>query len=822
EELKRLGHGGEGGLLSVWLDKVGRDHRNLVPFYEHADLELLDRVYVQLELRPEERLLRGGEEMALGLGQRQLAITDLLALERAEHAWLTQRWVVRGDPGAGKSTLLRHLAAKLAGDPKRRWVPVVESLPRLMRKPEWLLDRIEREMRKTGEAVQGMAAALDREGQEGRLLLLLDGLDEVPREEREDAEALLRQLSARWPKTPLVVTSRPIGYRRPGSEFVELELLPFDDAQRQEFLARWFGRRSGTSDEDRATGVMAVLRSDAGLWDLSGNPLYLTLMALLFEEDKEPERNRATLYDQVFELLLEGRHRPAGQPIDAKKAVYQVLRQLAFDMTADNRDAEPKSEIEARLLKEEYDPLCAPLRRVPSWQRSLGPFLDDLSEKVGILGPHDGPAADWRYWHRTFREALAAEQLAEDLRSGGEASILERARSVAGDESRWAEPFALLVGRVEDPDTLVTSLVETNRALGLRAVATAQRLGDDTLRAVLNLTDEWEKRSEVYREIPALLDDPERALALVDRLRQRTSDGNDLFFLDETVTAVGKRWPEAARLVTELHERFFDHLQAPQEDLFGRIETRDGQVELWREIPAGESWIGAAEGEEDHDDERPRHRVAITQPFRMAAVPVTNAQYAAFDPTHRWYEWPGVSREELARYPLVEVTWYAATAFCRWLSTHFLGARLPIEEEWEVACRAGTETRYWSGDEEKDLKRVAWYAENSEGGTHRVGEKPANAWGLYDVHGNVWEWTASPWDEERYKGREGKVHLLDPATPADVAGGPRVGRVVRGGSCRFTARWCRSACRDSRGPGLEFWDQGFRVLLSFAPSRPSI
>jgi predicted NACHT family NTPase len=141
---------------------------------------------------------------------------------------VTRRWVVRGDPGSGKTTLLRHLAARLAEESPPRWVPVFQSLPVLLRKREFLLDRIERQMGRADH--RGMAAVLEREGQEGRLLLLLDGLDEV--EDREDAETLLRQLSERWPRTPLVVTTRPIGYRRFDAAFRELELQPFDRERR--------------------------------------------------------------------------------------------------------------------------------------------------------------------------------------------------------------------------------------------------------------------------------------------------------------------------------------------------------------------------------------------------------------------------------------------------------------------------------------------------------------------------------------------------------------------------------------------------------------
>ncbi|MEM9291643.1 MAG: SUMF1/EgtB/PvdO family nonheme iron enzyme [Acidobacteriota bacterium] len=835
-ELERLGDNeGDGGLLSSWLKKVASDHSRLVPFFEHANLEVLDRVYVQLELRPEERLLRSQETaergLEIGLGGEPLTLRRLLELDRDKHAWVTQRWVVRGDPGAGKTTLLRHLAATLAKESERRWIPVFESLPRLMKEPEWLLHRLERQMRRAGETVQGLAAALDREGQEGRLLLLLDGLDEVPRDDREEAEALIRQLSARWPQTPLVVTSRPIGYRRPGSEFVELDLLPFGEDQRREFLTSWFQRPTASGQCPDVEQMMKSLRSEPGLWELSENPLYLTLMALLFEEGKTPDRSRAQLYQDVFNLLLDGRHRPGRTPIEAKEAVYQILRRLACDMTTDNRDHEARSKLEARLLKKHFDSLREPIERIPTWKHSLGTFLDDLAEEVGILGPHDGPTADWKYWHRTFREALTAEFLAAELNSGGKAKTLERASAVASNESNWAEPFALLVSQANKPDTLVLSLMEANRELGIRAVATAQRLEDETLRQVLNLTDDWNERSKVYEEIPTLLDEPERAVALVDRLRQGTRNGNDLFFLDLALTGIAERWPgEAERLVESARSRFFDHIPPVADpELLWTLETPlDGPVELWRKNKDDEGWVGSPQDEEGREDyEGPQHRVHIAHPFWLGAAPVTNAQYAAFDPDKAFYPRKNVSSDELLTHPRVSVTWYEAVSFCRWLGSQpgFEGTnpRLPMEEEWEIACRAGAETRFWRGDDETDLKKIGWFEDNSENRTHEVGEKPANPWGLYDVHGNVWEWTASPFNEKRYQNRpQDKPHLLDAAAvAADLAAPPRVRRVMRGGSCWSPALGCRSACRDVRGPRDEFRSQGFRVLLSSAPSRDS-
>ncbi len=813
---KSIAEGPDRGLLHTYLEKVDRDHRTLVPYFQQgAELELLDRVYVQLGLSSR-TVLKGREpEVGERMGQA-LGLREVLALDPENSAG---RWVVKGDPGSGKTTLLRHLAGTLARGADPSWIPVFESLPRLMREREWLFERIARKLDRAGHPAKGLPAVLEREAQEGRLLLLLDGLDEVPKDDREDAEGLLRDLSARWPATPLVVTSRPIGYRRPGGEFLELDLLPFDHERRGRFLARWFGRRTGETDEERAEHELASLEEDPSLRELAGNPLYLTLMALLLEEGQAPHRNRTRLYDQVFELLLEGKTRPGGEPMEAKEATRAVLRYLAEAMTRENLDAEPVSKLEARLYRPEADQLREPLERVPRWRRSIRPFLEEMAERTGILGEHDGSDADWRFWHRTFREALAAEQLEETYRSAGPEAILKHARGIAGDESRWAEPYALLAGRVEGPDDLIRALVEENRALGLRAVATAQGLGAATLDEILGLSENWMERSKVYSRLPELIGESERALALIDRLRRRTRNGNDLYFLGESATEVGRRWEEAKPRSEEILGRLFDHIPPPPEALFERVDTPiDGNVPLWREIPAGSFQMGTPEGEEKAwEGEWSQHPVTVASAFRLAAVPITNAQYVAFDPGHQPKEWRGVEPAELGYHPVAQVTWYEAVAFCRWLSAavvHAEAARLPSEEEWEYACRAGTTTRYWSGDQEADLDRVGWYRENSQGRTHRVGEKLANPWGLYDVHGNVWEWTASPGSTEFSKREDGVT--IDPGAVGSSEENPApsgLNRVLRGGGYQGSAGNARAANRFRFVPESGYGDVGFRVVL---------
>jgi formylglycine-generating enzyme required for sulfatase activity len=812
-------------LLDFWMQQVASDHERLVPLQGQVELGLLERVYVQLDLRPDLRPdpRPAGEPAAEARLPGPLTLPDLLALDRREHPWVTGRWTVLGDPGAGKTTVLRHLAADLARRPDRRWLPLFESLPRLLRGSDSLPAHVARRLERAGYPAHEVTAALDRTAREGRLLLLLDGLDEVPRKDREEAEQLLRDLASSWPAAPLVVASRPIGYHRPGSEFREVDLLPLDREHRRELLVRWFGRAAGTQDAARAD--RAVLALDAPeLREVAGNPLYLTLLALLFEQGIEPDRNRTRLYDQVFGLLLDGKHRKEARPMERKDVVRAVLRRLALGMTEDNRDAEPVEALEERLYRPELDPLRKKLEQVPRWRDGLRPLLDELAEQTGILGPHDGDGADWRFWHRTFREALAAESLWDEYREkGGRAAVLARAARVTVEEDlgRWAEPYALLAGLAPDPDDLVRALVEQNRPLGLRALATAQRLRGETLREVLALSEKWEERAEVYRNLPDLVGEGRRALALLDRIRRRTRNGNDLYFLDLAIREVGRRFPEQAGEAAALTAGLYDHFPRPPEELFRWVETPlAGRVKLWCDIPAGRFWMGSTEKEDGYSKERPRHEVTIAAPFRFGAVPVTNAQYAAFDPGHEPRVWEGVTPEELPYHPVVTVTWYEAVSFCRWLAATFpwaRGARLPVEAEWEYACRAGTTTRYWKGDEEKDLDEVGWYRANSGDRTHRVGEKPANPWGLYDVHGNVWEWTLSP-RTDSYAGREVTV---DPATAglAELAeeAPSGAGRVSRGGGFWNDAVNARAAYRFFWYPGIVNQLLGFRVALPAFP-----
>ena len=213
-------------------------------------------------------------------------------------------------------------------------------------------------------------------------------------------------------------------------------------------------------------------------------------------------------------------------------------------------------------------------------------------------------------------------------------------------------------------------------------------------------------------------------------------------------------------------------------------------------VPAGEFLMGSSQGDED---EQPVHRVRISKAFYMGKYEVTQSQYEAVmgaNPS----SYKGADR---ASHPVEKVSWKNAVEFCLRLSQKEKKTyRLPTEAEWEYACRAGTQTKYGFGAREADLADYAWYGNNSESKTHPVGLKKPNAWGLYDMHGNVWEW-CSDWYGEYPRG-----NVTDPAGAQSGEG-----RVRRGGGWGNSARGCRSANRYGGRPGDRLNGLGFRLAL---------
>ena len=246
-----------------------------------------------------------------------------------------------------------------------------------------------------------------------------------------------------------------------------------------------------------------------------------------------------------------------------------------------------------------------------------------------------------------------------------------------------------------------------------------------------------------------------------------------------------------------------------------------------------------------HASEEPRHRVVLNKPFLLASVPVTQEQFACWTTTPDYAAWYEKNEERIRRtsysekaephcnhfegrdqHPAEQVTWWEAWQLGEWLQAEarrqlaekgidwqcdasFL--RLPTEAEWEYGSRAWTETEYHGGDGEAALPGVGWFLSNAGGTTQEVGQLGVNSFGLYDMHGNVWEWCADAWNSEAY--RERRERHENPLSAWEQT----AIRVVRGGSWRGTRDWCRSSFRYRRRPGGRSWDRGFRLGLFPGP-----
>lgn len=249
--------------------------------------------------------------------------------------------------------------------------------------------------------------------------------------------------------------------------------------------------------------------------------------------------------------------------------------------------------------------------------------------------------------------------------------------------------------------------------------------------------------------------------------------------------------------------------QVREEKLYGISALYDGSGFV--RIPAGEFLMGARNG---NGDERPVHRVRISRSFEMGKFEVTQAQWEAVmdgrvdahagQDDKRTAEGDGMVNSDPSHFkgstlPVENVSWDDVQRFLEALNArdHKHLYRLPTEAEWEYACRAGSK-----GDYAGNLHAVAWYRDNSKNQTQPVGQKEPNAWGLYDMHGNVWEWVQN-WYDPRYKNNS----TIDPQGPASGSY-----RVYRGGSWHSSATDCRSAFRSFDLPVNRSYSLGLRLV----------
>lgn len=777
-------------LLDRYLKAIEHEHQSvkLLGFENRARVLLnLDEIFVPVEAVVDRGIV--GKELLVGsdiedLRSEQETLSLVRAFGRARQ--LDRRGLVLlGEPGAGKTTFLKQMLLQVArhgsgsvglpNDVVPMFLPLRAIGEGEAILPDLICEQIQDPL---GELGRDFGRKLCKRG---KLLLLLDGLDEV-------ADAKARERVARWieqtrtymPDCYMLVSCRYAGYTADVAleeDFLELHLRPLGDAQMQDFVRKWYAviERELDSDEQRAAATAKARAEDlldvldsaefvsvARVYAMTRNPLLLTAICLVHRDHGRLPRTRGKLYSLCIDVLLErwrlGRD---GMQLEPEQ-VRAILQPVAAWMHG-----------ERGRVRAKYDELLGPVGEAIAKQRGVsiepGEFLRRVRDDGGLLTGYS--VDEYGFMHLGFQEFLTAQHVRSEY-VGGRDDF--RALAARFGDSWWQEVILLLLA--ERP-----SVFEPFMAALVREEGFVEWSGSALMRQCLDEAAEPSAAPFLAflrdEKDPALEEQQRAAAELVARAMP-----DALEELEALRNSAGRPWTSRPRRGSS--------------DV--RVIEKAG-IELVR-IPAGRFMMGSPKDEEGRwDREGPQHEVVLAE-FYLARTPVTNAQYGRFLAAHpdapKPEHWAGRDYNQPDQ-PVVGVSWDEAMAYCKWA-----GLVLPTEAQWEYACRTGTTTRYWSGDGEADLARVGWYAGNSERRLHPVGEKPANAFGLLDMHGNVFEWCLDGYDKYATSPRPGDGLRREPV--------PGAARVIRGGSWYDPARLARSAYRAAHHPGNRNDYLGFR------------
>lgn len=813
----------------------------------------LETAYVPLRARPmprmgettdgvhvQRKLSSGGryniDDKHIDEPQTDIALNEVISL--ANHL------VIIGGPGCGKTTVLLHMAWALASsllsgqpDPAHSRLGMTmapHKLPLPIFVPLASFARYRRHVR-AGSAAREKTLAhfishhlvskeadfdlpgdffmqLLQHGQD--VILLLDGLDEVANEdERAEVRESVENLISGREAMRVLVTCRTVAYRSGrtalGADFREIDVQPLDAQQHiAPMVAQAYACIFPNDGAQRAERIDDLL---SGIWHLEeerrarlGNaaealvssPLMVRLLLIVHFNNRALPDERADLFDKAINALLQvdyGHDESDIRELSKDWTLYRDMAQhLAFHMHGQGLDQ--GREIDEAALKRA-------LREEVEFRPHIDAFLGHARQRGSVLEERGGT---YRFIHLAFQEFLVARYLREV--TGGESrdavvAVLQHRL----DDPWWREPILLLAGywRTKAPKparALLSALMGTGEAPDA-CFSAAELAGTAAL--------EWRESGEAIRA-----DCAHRIVTLL----------NNADALAQSRPIIRAR---AGDVLARLGDQRFDpqRFHLPADDLLGfvrvpanrqfRIGTRKTDAKRVAEI------IGS-----DVPDAEISDALTPTAEFYIARYLVTVAQFRTFVDAARFKLGASGSLRDPDNRPARFVNWHEAMAYCEWLnavvatSPLVQGNRialmvqsgawrvaLPSEQEWERAARGALSGRVYPWGDEPDPNR-ANCAEAAIYATTAVGCFEANNSGLYDMIGNVWEWTRSRYTTSPYRAQDGREN--DSPTYNDLV-------VVRGGSWNDPRDRTRCALRNVRLPILRDANLGFRVILRASP-----
>ncbi len=743
----------------------------------------LPRVYIPLDTanpfhKEEMKRLRreGGDKEAEPTEPSTIDIEALLGRQDAV--------LLRGEPGMGKTTLVRHLAYMVvhgqANPGLQGYLPVLVFLKDL-----WPLFEKVIVAKKDGITFESMLGpyfekiacplgvdVVNGYLEQGRAILLIDGLDEVPDHLRGPLVEKIAHFRSWNKKNRFLLTGRPHGINGPVMDrfgkFIQ-DIEPLDREKIAGFITDWFrevcGKAKGIA-EKTAVELIGDISTNEYVSVFVQNPLLLTAFCILYQDNKKLPDQRADLYGRVVDNLLCKRFSNPSDP-DNVPRLEAFLMRLAFEMQEKHlRHMEPYGAKE--LLKPFYPKKDQ--EENSEYNRRIDRLFDEVEPNCGLLKRQSG--GDVEFFHLTFQEFMSARYMID--------KNLDFKKYLP--DPWWDEAILLYVGLV--------SLDRTDE-------------GNQIVETILKF--DGEHKFQHYRF----------CLLGSNALRDMLSF---------------KRSPE----VVELSRQNLKGVIVSHEDpkiclkageilgVFGDDRYTDFEMV---EIPAGE-FIRGSERSGIFGREAPMRKINLDA-FSIGKYQVTNREFKEFVDSGGYTQgdvwlpegWDFITSEKITEplywrdrkwnglnFPVVGVSWYEGEAFCRWLSeTKGLKFRLPTEAEWEKASR-GTDGRLWPWGNEFN-KKLCNSGELELNRTSPVGiftgdESP---YGCVDMAGNVWEWCRDWYESDYYQDSPDK-------NPSGPKNGVR--RVVRGGCWFHDGVNCRCVFRRYGRPAIRHDDIGFRLARS--------
>ncbi len=842
-----------------YLEKLRR-HCNALPLAalggeESSEEDItLDKIYIELDTTQSKELTEEEQRKRKGKGRWLPGMERNQPVSVMEAASKTHRLVLLGEAGAGKSTFAKKLlamqSAVLLGETKKpmegfepNLIPVLIVLRDLAPKlAELNLGNLSGEkqkqvlagifLEKIGEDLNNFKTAeflpaLQETFEQGNILLVLDGLDEVPQDLRGRVRLAVGALIQLHNVKRVIVTSRIRSYTGQAvlQNFQHYTIAPFNEEKIAGFARAWYNEqhrlgRMHTDQAEKRASNLAEAAITPDLIEMSSNPMMLTSIAIIHQKDIGLPRERVRLYHLIVDVLVSRwqKHKTGEEGFAPSPALMAFLKDdnrlratlevLAYEAHRTGNKEADLSRSNALTLLEKAEYLGSPAL--------ASEFLDYVDQRSGLLvgkgGNLERPTS-YSFPHRTIQEYLAGCYLIGKRDRGREFY------KHAAEGDFWS--LAALMGAEE---------------------LFYNRRGTDALLDIAY---------HLCPDNPPQSEQDERSLLWSGQIACIV--GSDLIQRDAGNPSGGQTyWKRLiSRTVQLLESRLSPRERAEAGDTLARLsDPRPGVLNdfIFCEIPAGVFQMG---------DEDSRLKYEIKTNYYMSRYPVTNAQFDLFvradgykteqywgeAKNAGWWSKHGFKGRydnevriapvsynapfNLPNHPVVGVSWYEALAFTRWATDNIerlmfniwkngksellhldkarCKIRLPSEAEWERAARGGKSFRYPWGDE--ITPDYANYSDTNIGATSAVGAFPlgTNDYGLLDMSGNVWEWCATKWQENYEDYLKKEETLNDPE--GDTA------RVLRGGSYLNEGRLLRCAVRFDLNPNLRNDGIGIRVVV---------